>query len=288
MYHRIAHAPFDPWRLAVSRARFDEHMSVLREHFNPVPLAELADRLGRGSLGARTVVVTFDDGYRDGLYEAKPVLERHGVPATIFVASGYVGSGRDFWWHELERICMSEVRPREGAFGSHGVEANWTLPSPQLYLELWDQLHRLAHPARLEHLDRLAEVVGAPTGESSTTLSEQELRELASSELIEIAAHTVHHPTLPSLSPSQQLEEIRESRLQLEHILGRSVTGFSYPHGELTDETVHSVRTAGFKYACFSESAAVRSGADCFRIPRRRAEGWRGDEFAWHLSRFFR
>ena len=111
MYHRVADISFDPWRLAVSPAYFAEQMEVLHEHFDPVPLAELSTD-PRSAPRSRSVAVTFDDGYRDGLDDGTPVLERYGIPATVFVTSGYVGSSRDFGWDELERICFI------GEFGS--------------------------------------------------------------------------------------------------------------------------------------------------------------------------
>jgi peptidoglycan/xylan/chitin deacetylase (PgdA/CDA1 family) len=287
MYHRVADVSFDPWRLAVSPERFAEQIAALRRHFEPLTLAELADDAECGSLRPRAVAVTFDDGYRDGLTDAKPILEQHGVPATVFVASGYVGSGRDFWWHELERCCFSPRRPSEGRFESGIVSADWSAPNDELYLATWRQLQPLPHAERDERIAELAAASGAENG-TVTTMTEEELMQLADGGLVEIGGHTVNHPSLPTLPPAEQLDEMRDGRLQLERILGGAVTSFCFPHGEYTAEAVGMVREAGFERSCVSVDAAVRPGADRFQLPRRRVLNWTRDEFTWHLSRFFR
>ena len=285
MYHRVADISFDPWRLAVSPAYFAEQMEVLHEHFDPVPLAELSTD-PRSAPRSRSVAVTFDDGYRDGLDDGKPVLERYGIPATVFVTSGYVGSSRDFWWDELERICFT------GEFGSRtdisGLNVNPALAPGDLTLDLWSQLHPLTFEVRRERLDELAEAARVPPTESPNTMTMEELAQLADGGLVEIGGHTVNHPSLALLSPEAQYEEIHGNRMQLEQMIGRPVTSFCYPHGEFTQKTAVLVQEAGYERACSSIAGPVRAGVDPFQIPRRRAENWRGDEFGWHLSRFFR
>jgi peptidoglycan/xylan/chitin deacetylase (PgdA/CDA1 family) len=119
-------------------------------------------------------------------------------------------------------------------------------------------------------------------------MTEEELVQLADGGLVEVGGHTVTHPSLPTVPAAEQLDEIRDGRLQLERILGHAVTSFSFPHGEYVAETVGMPREAGFERACVSVSAPVLPGADRFKLPRRRVVNWTGDEFTWHLSRFFR
>lgn len=294
MYHRVAELTFDPWRLAVSPGWFDEHMAVLRKSFRPLSLTELADATAGGEVPPRAVVVTFDDGYRDVLEHAKPSLEAHGVPATVFVTSGYVDSGEEFWWHELERICFTrpssaaEQAPASGPALIAGMSVDWGTPSDALYLELWKQLQVMPVEARRAALVELREAVGLARETEVNTMTRAELLALRAGGLVEVGAHTVTHPNLPTLSRAGQLDEIRTSRSQLEELLGEPVGSFSYPHGELTPETVECVREAGFDRACSSRPEAVRGAVERFTIPRRHVDNWRGDEFAWQLSRFFR
>ncbi|MFY9558249.1 MAG: polysaccharide deacetylase family protein, partial [Blastocatellia bacterium] len=101
LYHRVGDADSDPWQLAVTPQHFDEQLQVLRKYAWPLSLRELSTAHGRNWHPGRRVVITFDDGYADNLTAAKPLLEKHDIPATVFIATGYTGADREFWWDEL-------------------------------------------------------------------------------------------------------------------------------------------------------------------------------------------
>ena len=105
---------------------------------------------------------------------------------------------------------------------------------------------------------------------------------------MEVGAHTVTHPTLSTLPVTLQHDEILESKVRLEQILGRQVHSFSYPHGDLSAETATIVRDAGFTCACSSSAGIVRRSTDRFRLPRVPVADWDGQEFTRRLSRWFR
>src|SRR5215510_103661 len=102
LYHRVTELSSDPQLLCVSRQHFAEHLEILRKYGFPIALKHV-DQTRRGRPG---VILTFDDGYADNLNNAKPLLERYDVPATVFVTTGYVGSRREFWKDYLERIFL--------------------------------------------------------------------------------------------------------------------------------------------------------------------------------------
>ena len=106
LYHRVTKLESDPQLLAVSPRHFDEHMDVMRRLATPTALRDLLEACRSGTLPKRAVVVTFDDGYADNLREAKPMLERHGVPATVFVSTGLLGQRRESYWDELDRLLL--------------------------------------------------------------------------------------------------------------------------------------------------------------------------------------
>ena len=123
VYHRVAKPRSDPWSLAVTPERFAEHLEVLRRHAVPLRLQQLSRALAKGAtLPGRAVVVTFDDGYADNLHNAKPLLERHDVPATIFLPSGFIGSEDGFWWDELDRLLSTPGKVAQEPSAEHQRE----------------------------------------------------------------------------------------------------------------------------------------------------------------------
>lgn len=106
MYHRVADVDVDPWALSVSPQHFDEQLEVLKSHYHPLSLQQLVQAHKQHNIPKRAVAITFDDGYADNLLQAKPILERHNIPATVFVITGTLGNSDEFWWDALERLLL--------------------------------------------------------------------------------------------------------------------------------------------------------------------------------------
>jgi peptidoglycan/xylan/chitin deacetylase (PgdA/CDA1 family) len=265
MYHSISRGRPDPWDLCVGPDLFAEQLRLLRDRFQVVSLAALGEALAAGKSLSRAVVITFDDGYRDNLLVAKPLLEQAGLPAVVFVTAGYLDAGRDFWWDELEAVCAAAGRASR---------------------PLWQDLQPLAHEERFERLDELWKSAGAPRPEASLPLSTAELERLADGTLIEIGAHTVTHPHLTSLAVARQRDEIQASKSHLAELTGRPVESFSYPHGDFSEQTVGLVRAAGFRTACTTHSTPVAGGnEDPLTLPRVQVGDWDAETLERELER---
>jgi peptidoglycan/xylan/chitin deacetylase (PgdA/CDA1 family) len=116
IYHRVAEANVDPWAINVSPAHFVQQLQVLNTIANPVSLRDLSSAKSDRELPPRPVCVTFDDGYADNLYAAKPALEAYRVPATVYVTTGYLGVPENLWWDELAKLILDpETRQRNSA-----------------------------------------------------------------------------------------------------------------------------------------------------------------------------
>jgi peptidoglycan/xylan/chitin deacetylase (PgdA/CDA1 family) len=318
LYHRVARLRSDPWGLAVTPGRFDEHLQTLREYATPMQLGELNEALRNGKLPKRSVVVTFDDGYLDNLRNAKPLLERHGVPATVFVASGFIGRRREFWWDELDRLVLQPgVLPERVQLNVDGKTYHWELgetadyteeefrshrgwkawnegktPRHQLYTSLYDLLRPLSAGDRRKKLGEVREWrVDAPGRRPwHRPLSAGEIGALRQGGLVEVGAHTVNHPLLSDLPPRRQRREIEESKVSLEQILGHPVRSFSYPYGkprDYTAKTVDLVRRAGFACACSTSVDVVRRSSDPFQLPRVWVRNTSGEKLAKQLGKWF-
>ena len=114
--------------MCVSPDNFSEHLKRLRKSYRPINLGEVGIFLDEGKLPGRSVAVTFDDGYADNLWKAKPILEKHGIPATVFMTTGQAGQDREFWWDDLERIMFSPERlPGSISLEVNGRNYRWDL-----------------------------------------------------------------------------------------------------------------------------------------------------------------
>jgi peptidoglycan/xylan/chitin deacetylase (PgdA/CDA1 family) len=316
LYHRVTEQVSDPWALCVSPSHFAEHLSVLRRHSRPIPLQRLAG--DTGPLPGSAVAITFDDGYADNLHAAKPLLERYEVPATFFVSSGLLDEDAEFWWDDLERILLQPGRLPAllqvqvagtrhvwdlGAAASYTIEqarstSTWKAwhDAPtmrhQLYVQLYEVLSSATPEDRASILRTLRawssiERAARPT---HRTLRAEEVQALDQSELIEIGAHTVTHPTLATLTPEEQACEIKRSRARLEQIVQHPLRGFSYPFGRKRDynaESVALVKAAGFGYACSNFGGLVAASTDRYELPRMQVQNWDGEQFAGQLRGWF-
>ena len=318
LYHRVAEVESDPQLLCVTPQHFAEQLDYLRRYYSPITLLDLKKTLAKGKAPHKAVIVTFDDGYADNLWNAKPVLERYDIPATVFVTSGSVNRNQEFWWDDLERLLLLpdtlpnsfetkingkvfswNLRSINGDSAKDQNNKQWTVLSPgplSPRQDCYKQLHMLLRPLdcnrRQAALRDLAQWAGLPINGRSDyrALNHAELQELTKDGLVEVGAHTVTHPVLGGQAASVQFREIVESRQYLEDALGRPVTSFAYPYGAVDDvgpETVALTRKAGFDVACGNFPRPVTQRSNPFWLPRCVVRDWDGDEFGRQLKAYF-
>ncbi len=320
-YHRIADPPHDPNLLSVAPRHFEQHLEVLAEMYRPMSLSRLTNDLGEGTLREGALSITFDDGYADNLTSAQPLLEDYGFPATFFVTSGYVATGREFWWDELQRIMLeSRTLPdpleltidgkrfswqldggKPPPQGSDGALSGWnvgmaTAPTPRhrAFLEIQALLRDLPLEQReraLEGLRRSSQVRAGEARHEYRPLRPRELRKLARSPWVQVGAHGVTHTRLASLSRGRQRAEIVGTKTWLEKEIGQKIRFFAYPYGgkgDYTRDTVDLVREAGFRGACASYPGWVQPSTDPYQLPRFVVYDWDGREFEKQLRAYYK
>ena len=318
MYHRVIEGCSDPWGLCITPDKFAQQLEVLRRYTQVIRLQELVDAVDARAISETSVVVTFDDGYADNLINAKPLLERYGIPATIFLATGYLGGNREFWWDELDRFLLQPgTLPETLRLNINGSMHQWNLGDAAHYPdERWQQdrtwrawenssnsrhhlyasLCQLLQPLiEAERQTVLLELqawanAGADRRTTHRTLSIEDVCTLARGELIEIGCHTVTHSILSALPLASQSTEIHQSKNWLEDVIGRKMNSFSYPYGserDYTPETVSLVQAAGFACACSTIPTVVTTDSKLFELPRFQVKNWDGDEFTYQLSLWF-
>jgi peptidoglycan/xylan/chitin deacetylase (PgdA/CDA1 family) len=301
MYHRIAEPEWDPWALAVSPRHFREHLELLRSSRTVLPLDRFADDLAGGRLAPDAVAISFDDGYRDNLLAARPLLAMFGAPATVFIATGWIGDETAFWWDELADTvlgtrCASgwlescqirvELPPMEVA-DSTGWRAESGASSARqaLYLAAWQRLKAMEESPRRVAMAEVREVLGPVASQpEALPMARQEIDALTADGLVGIAPHTVHHPALADLEPERQRREIAESLAVCREIAGDGVRGFAYPYGDRSPRAIEAVRACGLRWACSTRAEAVKR-SELFDLPRLQVLDWDGEALGAALRR---
>ena len=263
LYHRIDRSSRDRWRLCVSPGNFEKQLDRLVARFRPVSLRELADSVREGRVPHRSIALTFDDGYRDNLASALPLLKDRGIPATFFLSGDGATAGGSFWWEQLDASLE-----KMGLDGDEARELHW----------------RLAHAAEEDRRRRLAEL---PQGDGPfpPRMSEQEVASLAREPLAEIGAHGWSHRALSPL-PAPELErEIAENVRALSGTLGVEIVSFAYPFGgPATPETQAILRGFGIQAACAIGREPVTAHSELLALPRVEVGDWSGDELEARLE----
>lgn len=248
VYHRVSDA-VDPYAPGVTRVLFERQIDYLRRHYRILSLTALVDASERREVPPRAIAITFDDGYEDVYLHALPVLERHGVPFTIFLTTDLID--RDLpMWNDCIGMAIRDTR-RSALDGIPGCEP-LPLGSPA---ERWQALERtLAIGKRLPARER-DELTSNIVGQLGVSLAggphllRWQQVEAMQQKGVDFGAHTVHHQVLTAVTTNTAWDEISESKRVIEDRLQVPVLHFAYPNGTVRDfdeETKALVKKAGF------------------------------------------
>ncbi|MDL2353692.1 MAG: polysaccharide deacetylase family protein [Pseudomonadota bacterium] len=270
IYHRVLAAPDPLFPAEVDAQRFEQHLRYLKRSFNVISLSEAVHGLRHDSLPPRAACITFDDGYADNAEIALPLLQRHALPATFFVATGFLDGGRMFndTVIELVRRAPAQLDLTPLQLGRYTLDS-WG-SRRQAVGALLDQLKYLPLAEREDKIAALTELVGIALPDDLMMRTDQ-LRRLHAAGM-EIGGHTVSHPILARMSAAGARDEIAAGKAQLEQLIGAPVRLFAYPNGipgqDYQAEHVDIVRSLGFDAAVCTSWGAARPGGDLFQLPR--------------------
>lgn len=272
IYHRVRPTP-DPLNPGTPDVRtFDWQMALLARHFEVLPLREAGQRLREGRLPRRAACITFDDGYADNLTEALPILQRHGLPATFFVATGFLDGGRMFNDTLTEFVRALPEGECDLAPAGLGTQRIDSIESRRRLLNtLIGHFKYQALDERRDAVEALAASHGISLPDDLMMRSDQ-LRALHASAGVEIGGHTRNHPILARLEPDAAHEEIKRGKSDLEASLGAPIRLFAYPNGrpgkDYRAEHVDMVKSCGFELAVSTTPSAATATSDWYQLPR--------------------
>lgn len=228
---------FDVGVVDASEESFDQQMACVARYFAPITVRELLAAPNVDRLPPNPIAITFDDGYRNNLDVAVPILERHGLRATFFVATAFITERRMFWWDRISYVVKSSARRR--------LELSYPRPMAldldagrqaaiKVLLKLVKETDHLDIDHFLEHLTTAAGLAWDRAIETAIAdrllLTWDDVRALRARGM-DVQSHTSTHRVLNRLSSAEAGRELLESRLTLERELGEPVRAVSYPCG---------------------------------------------------------
>lgn len=276
IFHRVLPAVDPLFPTEVDTVAFDRICGWLRQWFNVLPLDAAVRRLADGTLPPRAAAITFDDGYADNHALALPILQRHGLPATFFIATGFLDGGR--MWNDTLIEALRRTAEPSLDFDDLGLpgEPIGRLPTASVderrraILAVIDRAKYLPLDDRLALVARIAARAKARLPDDLMMSSDQVVALHRAG--MQIGAHTVSHPILARLDEAEARAQIVASRTSLEHLLQAPVTLFAYPNGrpgtDYDARTVAIAESLGFEAAVTTGWGAADRGTDRFQLPR--------------------
>ena len=289
LYHRI-NDDGDPFLPALPVHEFRKQMEYVAKNFSIVSLDDIAEgRIGSDN-SKYCVAITFDDGYRDNFTYAFPILKELGIPATIYLATGHIGTNQLPWYDQVCLAFKLSVRPFLRLRLAGAPEG--PLQSKQSRLSLLEQvldwLRELDDETWQKAMRELFEVLGVPSSLSlpNYMLNWDEVRQMKNHK-ISFGAHTVTHPVLSRLTGARLRDEITRSKNTIEQKIQTEVRHFAYPFGRpihFSDEAKHVIEQSGFKTAVTTVYGFNKPGDDPFALKRLTPWGRSKASFALQLD----
>ncbi len=279
-YHRVGNAedtPYDSGTFGPTAEQFDWEVRYIKSRFNCITLEEgLAMVTGKTPMRS-SLLITFDDGNLDNYQTAFPILRSHGLQATFFLPTAFIGTQRLPWWDTIAYIVKHSRKdsfkihyPQPAEFRLDRVRPSSTVfqlfrfcsdHSTTNYAPLIDELETVCDCAR-------------PSGSSERSfLNWNEVREMQAAGM-NFGSHSHNHEVLSGLPLECQCSELTESRTILERELGRTVDILAYPVGRpytFNRDTRQALERAGYR-AAFSFYGGVNFAGCANRFDIRRED----------------
>jgi peptidoglycan/xylan/chitin deacetylase (PgdA/CDA1 family) len=286
-YHRV-NDDNDPFFPSLPTAVFERHMAYLARSYRVLTVEELVERLQHGRVPRNALAITFDDGYRDNLTHAGPILARHGLPATVFLTTGLIGTSEISWFDRITMAFKSTAVPSINMPWGDRLElrnATERLAAVEKTLAYFKRLTEDGFERRLDAL--LTELAIDDQRWGKGLMLDWDDVQALTGLGFSIGAHTIHHPILSRVSLERARREITGSRAVIASACGVSPRAFAYPNGrpeDYTEAVQRLVREAGFTCALTTRFGLNTRHTPVYEL--RRGGPWEHDvaTFAFKLS----
>jgi len=276
-------ALWEPLRPQLPPHKLDEYLRALSRRYHFVSLSEAVEMLdGRKPIQPYSIVLTFDDGYRNNFTHALPILRRYSAPATFFVATDFAGSPRPFWFDRLDYALQQvPVHGREVRVGSLAMRLDAS--SRNALCESYKRLRRTAKRLQmsdyefLDEMDRVAVQLEAESGHSLAQVQQDDdwsaiatwdvIRE-AVGEDVTIGSHTADHIRLGHVSEGVARDQLIRSKQDIEENTHEPCWCVCYPNGSYAEAPLRLARECAYACGLTTEEGLNSVGDDIMRLKR--------------------
>lgn len=273
-YHRVVKSGGEDADVTQGYVNVEQFERQIQEVTNKRRAVTVAEWLGKGSPVGPYVMVTFDDGYKDNLENAFPILEKYGVAASLYVTTDAVAGRRALWWDRLSGVFAAA---RGKAVDIDGRIFQIRNARDQAEAQAYATALWKRDPERDAKIDRLCDLLGVDGPMlPGMYLGWDQIRGLSDAGW-EIGAHTRTHRVLTTLTAAELEEEVAGAAAEIAAALGKRPTTLSYPNGRPGDFNVEvkaMLRAAGFRGALTMLGGLVEKSGDVFEIPRVVPKSW--------------
>ena len=272
IFHRVLPKPDPLFPEEMHAERFNRLMAMVRRAFTVVKLEQAADLHAAGQLPRRALAITFDDGYADNAELALPILERHGLAASFFVATGFLDGGR--MWNDTVIETVRATTLDQADLGAFGLGSLALITAAQRRQAIDALLMKIKYQSLAERqlsLTQLQAQLGARALPTELMMRSDQVVQLHQAGM-EIGAHTVNHPILHLLPDAEAEAEILQGRERLQALIDAPVDVFAYPNGKPGRDYDHRhvamVQRLGFKVAVNTAPGVAAPGPHSHELPR--------------------
>lgn len=287
--------------IAVTVGTFEKQMAYLARNFRIVSPEEFCAHLRDGiPFEAKSCLVTFDDGWKDTITNALPILRKNGIPSLVFLSTEFIGSRARFWQERLIRAFYSlreyimEHEEEKGrilsAVDIDGIEN--ILGSDATSFR--EKVLAFTESQKRKGLDRVEAVIERLNGTipnqpregtgSETFLNWQDVGRMEE-EGIRFGSHGKSHRILTVLNKEEVEKEVAESKDVIGKRLGKDICAFSYPNGDYSEQVMEAVRLVNYRVAFTTESGPVSVNDNRYSLRRRNIHEDMTDSIPMFLAR---
>ncbi len=272
-YHRITsqkkNSIITNSEISTTAEKFQEQAKYLSENYDVISFRDLQD-FTRGIKNPKKdcAIITFDDGYKEHYSNAFPILKKHRLCATIFLATEYMEGKKAFWW---ERVAYSVAKTKKSHLKIKGLNSIKLSDKKKALKKILEKLKSMQENKKIRLISEIESQLQAKAGSlKSISLTWDQAREMCSSR-IEIGSHTATHPILTKISLQEAKSDIIKSIKDIEKKTGTRPIAFAYPNGmqkDMSKELDELLKKLGFAFSISSVYGTEKIRKNMFRLKR--------------------